>query len=239
MPRDILVMHGHLYGWQPAQGCSSLWRHHAQVSALSHAQDMTSHAYGRLHTDAGCGGIARLHILRLVTHVGVSRVALVSLQDMTSHAYGNPHTDAGGGGPAGSTVLIEHARSETLAMCNVSSAEYECVFTSGATGEDSFPTIELSASYSACTRVSGKTLTMCIVLSAEYECVFPSGATGGAGQTTFAVLQSLTCSGPIVTALHCIGLAWSGLQVLSPGGVCVPLCSQTARAGQAHQQLVQ
>jgi cysteine sulfinate desulfinase/cysteine desulfurase-like protein len=55
-------------------------------------------------------------------------------QDMTSHAYGNPHTDAGGGGPAGSDVLIERARNETLAMCNVSPAEYDCVFTSGATG---------------------------------------------------------------------------------------------------------
>lgn len=55
-------------------------------------------------------------------------------QDMTSHAYGNPHTDAGGGGPAGSQVLVERARNETLAMCNVSPADYDCVFTSGATG---------------------------------------------------------------------------------------------------------
>ena len=53
---------------------------------------------------------------------------------MTSHAYGNPHTDAGGGGPAGSQVLVERARNETLAMCNVSPADYDCVFTSGATG---------------------------------------------------------------------------------------------------------
>ena len=58
----------------------------------------------------------------------------VNAQDMTSHAYGNPHTDAGGGGPAGSQVLVERTRNETLAMCNVSPADYDCVFTSGATG---------------------------------------------------------------------------------------------------------
>ena len=66
----------------------------------------------------------------------LTAACVLHAQDMTSHAYGNPHTDAGGGGPAGSDVLIERARNETLAMCNVSPAEYDCVFTSGATGVD-------------------------------------------------------------------------------------------------------
>lgn len=46
---------------------------------------------------------------------------------------GNPHS--GWGGPAGYAAAAAEARAATLALCNASSADYECIFTSGATGK--------------------------------------------------------------------------------------------------------
>ncbi len=57
-------------------------------------------------------------------------------QDLAGSVYGNPHTEAGGGGDGSSAAAIEDARAATLAMCRASPADYECVFTSGATGGD-------------------------------------------------------------------------------------------------------
>lgn len=60
----------------------------------------------------------------------------VPAQDLAGSVYGNPHTEAGGGGDGTSAAAIEDARAATLAMCRASPADYECVFTSGATGGD-------------------------------------------------------------------------------------------------------
>ena len=46
---------------------------------------------------------------------------------------GNPHS--GWGGPGGYTAVQAEARAATLALCNAAPADYECIFTSGATGE--------------------------------------------------------------------------------------------------------
>ena len=45
---------------------------------------------------------------------------------------GNPHSKWGG--PAGFSAIDAAARQVTLDMCGAAPGEYECVFTSGATG---------------------------------------------------------------------------------------------------------
>ena len=57
-------------------------------------------------------------------------------QDLSANVVGNPHSqhsepEAGGDAEAS-------ARQLTLDMCNASASDYECIFTSGATGEHYF-----------------------------------------------------------------------------------------------------
>ncbi len=51
---------------------------------------------------------------------------------MAGSVLGNPHSKWGG--PAGYSALDAAARQATLDMCGALPGEYECVFTSGATG---------------------------------------------------------------------------------------------------------
>ncbi|KAL0025505.1 hypothetical protein WJX77_007273 [Trebouxia sp. C0004] len=55
-------------------------------------------------------------------------------QDLASHLFGNPHSQHGWSGNEGSAQAVAEARQLTLQMCNAPLGEYECVFTSGATG---------------------------------------------------------------------------------------------------------
>ncbi len=56
------------------------------------------------------------------------------VQDLASHLFGNPHSQHGWSGNEGSAQAVAEARHLTLQMCNAPLGEYECVFTSGATG---------------------------------------------------------------------------------------------------------
>ena len=56
------------------------------------------------------------------------------VQDLTSHLFGNPHSQHGWSGNEGSAQAVAEARQLTLQMCNAPLGEYECIFTSGATG---------------------------------------------------------------------------------------------------------
>lgn len=56
------------------------------------------------------------------------------VQDLASHLFGNPHSQHGWSGNEGSAQAVAEARQLTLQMCNAPLGEYECVFTSGATG---------------------------------------------------------------------------------------------------------
>ena len=56
------------------------------------------------------------------------------VQDMQSHVYGNPHSLQSWAPMEGSAQAVAEARRLTLEMCNASAADYECIFTSGATG---------------------------------------------------------------------------------------------------------
>lgn len=56
------------------------------------------------------------------------------VQDLASHLFGNPHSQHGWSGSEGSAQAVAEARQLTLQMCNAPLGEYECVFTSGATG---------------------------------------------------------------------------------------------------------
>ncbi len=58
----------------------------------------------------------------------------LSVQDMQSHVYGNPHSLQSWAPMEGSAQAVAEARRLTLEMCNASAADYECIFTSGATG---------------------------------------------------------------------------------------------------------
>ena len=56
------------------------------------------------------------------------------MQDLSTRVYGNPHSQHAQ--LSGSTVDTQaQARQLTLDMCSASPAEYECIFTSGATGD--------------------------------------------------------------------------------------------------------
>ena len=57
-----------------------------------------------------------------------------ALQDLESHLFGNPHSQHGWSGNEGSAQAVAEARQQTLQMCNAPLGEYECIFTSGATG---------------------------------------------------------------------------------------------------------
>lgn len=57
------------------------------------------------------------------------------MQDLESHLFGNPHSQHGWSGNEGSATAVAEARQLTLQMCNAPIGEYECVFTSGATGD--------------------------------------------------------------------------------------------------------
>ena len=56
------------------------------------------------------------------------------VQDLASHLFGNPHSQHGWSGNEGSAQAVAEARQLTLQMCNAPLGEYECIFTSGATG---------------------------------------------------------------------------------------------------------
>ena len=58
----------------------------------------------------------------------------VFMQDLESHLFGNPHSQHGWSGNEGSATAVAVARRLTLQMCNAPVGDYECVFTSGATG---------------------------------------------------------------------------------------------------------
>ena len=57
------------------------------------------------------------------------------VQDLESHLFGNPHSQHGWSGNDGSGSAVAEARQLTLDMCNAPLGQYECVFTSGATGQ--------------------------------------------------------------------------------------------------------
>ncbi len=56
------------------------------------------------------------------------------MQDLETHLFGNPHSQHGWSGNEGSAQAVAEARQLTLEMCNAPLGEYECIFTSGATG---------------------------------------------------------------------------------------------------------
>ena len=56
------------------------------------------------------------------------------VQDLVSHLFGNPHSQHGWSGNEGSAQAVTETRQLTLHMCNAPLGEYECIFTSGATG---------------------------------------------------------------------------------------------------------
>lgn len=57
------------------------------------------------------------------------------VQDLESHLFGNPHSQHGWSGNEGSATAVAEARQLTLDMCNAPLGQYECIFTSGATGQ--------------------------------------------------------------------------------------------------------
>ena len=68
-------------------------------------------------------------------HIHISRCDnSLFVQDLASHLFGNPHSQHGWSGNEGSAQAVAEARQLTLQMCNAPLGEYECVFTSGATG---------------------------------------------------------------------------------------------------------
>ena len=62
---------------------------------------------------------------------------VTAVQDLESHLFGNPHSQHGWSGNVGSAAAVAEARQLTLQMCNAPLGQYECVFTSGTTGEHS------------------------------------------------------------------------------------------------------
>ena len=57
------------------------------------------------------------------------------MQDLRGNLYTNPHSGhAAWGSDISATECEAEARALTLAMCKASAEEYECIFTSGATG---------------------------------------------------------------------------------------------------------
>ena len=57
------------------------------------------------------------------------------MQDLEGQLYTNPHSGHAAWGSDISAMDCEaEARALTLAMCNAPAEEYECIFTSGATG---------------------------------------------------------------------------------------------------------
>ena len=57
------------------------------------------------------------------------------MQDLEGQLYTNPHSGHAAWGSDISAMDCEaEARAITLAMCNAPAEEYECIFTSGATG---------------------------------------------------------------------------------------------------------
>ncbi|KAK9807865.1 hypothetical protein WJX72_011591 [[Myrmecia] bisecta] len=91
---------------------------------------------------------ARLGSKVYVDHAGATLYSETQMQavmqDYMVNMYSNPHSQHAGFGERGSADAEADARAMTLAMCNASPAEYECIFTSGATAAlklvaDSFP----------------------------------------------------------------------------------------------------
>lgn len=64
-------------------------------------------------------------------------VVTLSTQDLLQNVYSNPHSEQGLGEGA-SLAAVDTLRQKTLQFCNASPAEYECILTSGATGETIF-----------------------------------------------------------------------------------------------------
>lgn len=60
------------------------------------------------------------------------------VQELSTQLYSNPHSGhVAWSGDASASDAEAHARAFTLAMCNASPQEYECIFVSGATGAPS------------------------------------------------------------------------------------------------------
>ncbi len=58
-----------------------------------------------------------------------------TVQELGTQLYSNPHSGhVAWSGDANVSDAEAHARALTLAMCNASPQEYECIFVSGATG---------------------------------------------------------------------------------------------------------
>ena len=91
------------------------------------------------------------------------------VQDMETHLFGNPHSQHGWSGNEGSAQAVAEARQLTLQMCNAPLGEYECVFTSGATGalDSSFLAFQHALSTMHC-----PLSTICCLLSTVYHLVF-------------------------------------------------------------------
>ena len=65
-----------------------------------------------------------------------SGLAAYFCQALRRHLFTNPHSQHGVESDLPSSAAAESdARALTLAMCNASAEDYECIFTSGATGE--------------------------------------------------------------------------------------------------------
>ena len=63
------------------------------------------------------------------------RKDVLALQDLDGSLLTNPHSGHAAWGSDASALEREaEARALTLAMCNAPAEEYECIFTSGATG---------------------------------------------------------------------------------------------------------
>lgn len=66
------------------------------------------------------------------------QIGALHVQDLESHLFGNPHSQHGWSGNEGSATAVAEARRLTLQMCNAPVGDYECIFTSGATGDTTY-----------------------------------------------------------------------------------------------------
>lgn len=73
-----------------------------------------------------------LQIVRMISKIYRHSDSSDALQAFKTGVFGNPHSQHNGLLDAAATE--DEARKLTLGMCNASAAEYECIFTSGATG---------------------------------------------------------------------------------------------------------
>ncbi|BDA46796.1 probable molybdenum cofactor sulfurase [Coccomyxa sp. Obi] len=139
---DRLAKQG--YSHEPSNDCQYGLRKSEFLKAVGDA-----YGYGGKLEDLSMTEFSRLRGRVYVDHAGATlyseRQIRATYHDMSTQLYSNPHSGhLAWRGDASASEAEAHARALTLAMCNASELEYECIFVSGATGAmklvaDSFP----------------------------------------------------------------------------------------------------